>query len=249
MEFQPEKELNSEIQTMTRLFEQLKKDYRFIEGLNACINCGTCTAVCPAAAVSEYDPRIIVDVLQQEDECELELLLKSDTIWFCGECLSCKTRCPRGNTPGYLIQALRALSIETGLFMKSEQGQRQLAIKRTVGDHILKYGYCVYVDEIDSEMYPEQGPVWDWLKRNKEKVLERLGTSYRKDQCGTLRQTSPQSLNDLKKIFDETGATDRFELIESYSARMAATMGIEFNAEKDCYFYYQYESRSDNGQE
>lgn len=222
------------------LYKELSKDIRFIEGLNACINCGTCTAICPAAAVSDYDPRMVVDTIQQRDEKELELLLKSDTIWLCGECLSCKTRCPRSNTPGYIIQALRALSIETGFFAESSQGQKQLAIKRTVGDHILKYGYCVYVDEVNTEMYPEQGPVWDWIKKNKELVLERLGTSYQKEQSGSLRKTSKESLNDLKRIFEETGATKRFQIIEDYSARVANSLDLDFKTDRDSYFYYQY---------
>ena len=225
---------------MAKLFEVLKKDIRIIEGLNACINCGTCTAICPAAAISDYDPRMIVDTVQHGNENELEQLLKSDTIWYCGECLSCKTRCPRDNTPGYIIQALRALSIETGFFIESKQGQKQLAIKRTVGDHILQYGYCVYIDEVNTEMYPEQGPIWDWLKKNKEQVLERLGTSYKKEQSGTLRQTSEESLNDLKRIFDETGATQRFEKIEKLSAQKAHEQGINFKGGKDNYFDYLY---------
>ncbi len=93
------------------------------------------------------------------------------------------------------------------MFIESEQGRKQLAVKRTVGDHILKYGYCVYIDEVDNDMYPEQGPVWEWLRNNRESVLERLGTSYKKNRSGTLRNTSQESLDDLKKIFDETGGT------------------------------------------
>jgi len=226
---------------MSSLLELLHKDIRVIEGLKACINCGTCTAICPAAAVSDYDPRMVVDLVQQGNEKELELLLKSDTIWRCGECLSCKTRCPRDNTPGYIIQALRALSIETGYFIESKQGQKQLAIKRTVGDHILQYGYCVYIDEVNTDMYPEQGPVWDWLRENKESVLDRLGASYKKDQSGTLRQTSNESLNDLKKIFDETGATERFDKIEEYSRLNAIKMDIPFSKGNDEYFKKMYE--------
>lgn len=221
-------------------YRELSNDIRFIEGLTACINCGTCTAGCPAAAMSDYDPRMIMDAVQHKDEKELCTLLKSDTIWLCGECLSCKTRCPRGNTPGYIIQALRALSIETGFFAESGQGQKQLAIKRTVGDHILKYGYCVYVDEVDTGMYPEQGPVWDWIIKNKEKILERLGTSYQKEQSGTLRKTSAESLNDLKRIFEETGAIKRFGIIEEYSAGVARRLNLDFSADRDGYFYYQY---------
>jgi len=186
---------------MKDLYKELEKDVRYIEGLKSCFNCGVCTAICPAAEVSDYDPRIVVNIVQQKDEAELEKLLKSDTIWMCGECLSCKTRCPRGNTPCYIIQALRALSIETGLFIESQQGRKQLAVKRTVGDHILKYGYCVFIDEVDTEMYPEQGPIWEWIRLNRESILERLGTSYNKEQSGTLRNISQESLNDLKKIF------------------------------------------------
>ena len=225
------------------LLNELEKDIRYIEGLNACINCGTCTAICPAAAVSDYDPRVIVETVQRKKESEIKQLLETNSIWYCGECLSCKTRCPRDNTPGYIIQALRSLSIKTGLFIKSEEGQKQLAIKRTVGDHILKYGYCVYIDEVNTDMYPEQGPVWDWLKQKKEEVLKRLGTSYKKDKSGCLRNTSDESLNDLKRIFDETGATKYFEIIEELSANHAKDIGIEFNEGRDDYFNSLYDNK------
>ncbi len=229
------------------LLEELKKDVRYIEGLSSCINCGVCTAVCPAAQFCDYDPRMIVDTVQKENETEIEKLLKTDTIWYCGECLSCKTRCPRGNTPGYIVQALRALSVKTGFFMESKQGRKQLAIKRTVGDHILKYGYCVYIDEVDTEMYPEQGPVWDWLKENRIQVLDRLNTSYQKEQSGTLRQTSKSSLADLKRIFDETGATRQFEMIENLSAQKARDLKIDFSEGKDPYFDYLYNGNENEG--
>jgi len=227
---------------MTALSEQLQNDFRFQEGLKACINCGTCTAVCPDAGVNDYDPRIVVDTVQQHDEKKLIELLKSDTIWMCGECLSCKTRCPRDNVPGYIIQALRSLSVETGLFMESRQGQKQLALKRTIGEHILKYGYCVFVDEINTGMYPEQGPVWDWLQRNRKQVLERLGTSYGKVQSGSLRKIPEESLQNLKKIFDETGATKRFEKMEEYGRSNARIKGLDFGTGITCeYFKKMYE--------
>jgi heterodisulfide reductase subunit C len=225
---------------MKELYKELEKDVRYLEGLKSCFNCGVCTAICPAAEVSDYDPRQILNIVQEKDESALEELLKSDSIWRCGECLSCKTRCPRGNTPCYVIQALRALSIETGLFIESHQGRKQLALKRTVGEHILEFGYCVFIDEIDNEMYPEQGPVWEWLRQNRESLLERLGTSYNKEQSGTLRKISQESLNDLKKIFDETGASQRFEKIEKYSAAKAKELKIDFSKGKDDYFKYLY---------
>jgi len=85
---------------MGHLYDLLSLDVRFVEGLKACINCGTCTAICPAAEFYDYQPRLIADILQSKDEEAIEKLLKSDTIWYCGECMSCVTRCPRGNAPG-----------------------------------------------------------------------------------------------------------------------------------------------------
>lgn len=196
------------------LYQQLKKDIRFVEGLKACINCGTCTAICPAAGIYDYDPRVVTDTVQQANEYEIEALLKSDTIWHCGECLSCKTRCPRGNTPGYIIQALRSLSIDKGYYKHSAKGRQQLIVKRIVGDNILKYGYCVYIDDMTLEEHPEQGPVWDWYRTHADSVLKRIGANYKGEGAGTLRNISEQDLDELKKIFTETGAAERFENLE-----------------------------------
>ena len=74
---------------MGKLYDELCQDYRVKEGLKTCINCGTCTAICPAAEFYRYDPRRIVDIVQSKDEEEIEKLLKSEQIWYCGECMSC----------------------------------------------------------------------------------------------------------------------------------------------------------------
>jgi len=108
---------------MGKLFDMLKEDIRFVEGLTACMNCGTCTAICPAAEFYNYQPRRIADILQTRDDEQIEALLKSEMIWYCGECMSCVTRCPRGNAPGLLITALRSLSQELGYFVESEKGR------------------------------------------------------------------------------------------------------------------------------
>lgn len=221
---------------MSNYSELLKSDFRVQEGITACINCGVCTSICPAAAFNNYDPRIIAETVQRGIESEIVELLKGDTIWFCGECLSCKTRCPRGNTPAYLIQALRALSIESGLFAESEQGRKQLALKNMIGEHILKYGYCVYIDEVNTEKFPEQGPIWDWYHKNRVEVLKRLGASYGEEKPGTLRKISQKSLDDLKKIFDETGGTERFEKIEHFSQAKQEELGMN----REEYLHYLY---------
>ncbi len=106
---------------MGKYYNLLLEDIRFEEGMNACMNCGVCTAICPAAEFYNYDPRKVVDTVQKKDDNDIIDLLKSETIWYCGECMSCKTRCPRGNTPGFIIMALRTLSQKTGLILPSQK--------------------------------------------------------------------------------------------------------------------------------
>jgi heterodisulfide reductase subunit C1 len=227
------------------LYSILKNDVRFIEGFNACINCGTCTAICPAAEFYNYDPRLIVDMIQSKENTRIEELLKSDTIWYCGECLSCKTRCPRNNTPGYIIQALRHLSHKLGYFTESEKGRQSLAIKRTVGEEILRSGYCLHIDRINSEMHPEQGPVWDWVRKNAKEVYQRCGGNYNGDGPGAMRKMSEESLAELKKIFDVSGGTEFYENIENHSKRKAGEMGLQFDNTNDCeYFKHVYKANN-----
>lgn len=142
------------------LIEQLKEDVRFEEALKACMNCGVCTAICPAAEFYDYDPRRICDLVQRGDEEEIEQVLRSDTIWYCGQCMSCKTRCPRGNVPGELITVLRKVSQEMGFFRYSEKGRQQVFLMETLQQNILDIGYCVYPDRVDPDYHPEQGPIW-----------------------------------------------------------------------------------------
>ena len=65
---------------------ELEKDIRFEEALHSCLNCGVCCAICPAAEFYNYDPRMIVTTVQRRNNEEIEQLLKSNTIWYCGQC-------------------------------------------------------------------------------------------------------------------------------------------------------------------
>lgn len=223
---------------MEKLYDQLLKDVRFIEGMKACMNCGVCTAICPAAEFYDYDPRKIVDEVQDKNEEAIEKLLKSETIWYCGECMSCKTRCPRGNTPGLIIMALRTLSQKTGYFTESEKGRQQFAIKRTVGENIFKYGYCVATYAVTPESHPEQGPVWEYMLNHTHDVFNRLGGKVDELGAGPLRLIPEDARGELKKIFDVTGGTEMFDLIEEHSKRKAKELGIQISDEgtKNEYF-------------
>lgn len=190
---------------MSNLVDYLKQDIRADEALKACMNCGMCTAICPAAEFYDYDPRRICDTVQRGNETEIERLLKSDTIWFCGQCMSCKTRCPRGNVPGELISVLRRASEELGYFAESEKGRQQKQLMNTIGSNILEIGYCVHPDRVDPEYHPEQGPAWEWYREHIEDIAPKLGANYHGKGAGALRTISEEDLDEVRRIFEVTG--------------------------------------------
>ncbi len=232
---------------MRDLFGLLMRDVRFEEGLNACMNCGVCTAICPAAEYYNYDPRRVVDIVQTRNNEAIEELLRSETIWYCGQCMSCKTRCPRGNTPGLVIMALRKLSQELGYFTDSEKGRQQFAIKRAIGGNILNYGYCVPSYAVDPMAHPEQGPVWGHFVEHLDDVIARCGGELNGAE-GPLRKIDDDTMDELRRIFDVSGASEFFETIESASEAKADEMGLEFKKEGTDFEYFRYVYSTDNGE-
>jgi heterodisulfide reductase subunit C len=227
---------------MGKYFDRLMEDVRMREGLSSCMNCGVCTGVCPAAEFYDYDPRQVVTIVQSRDDEQIERLLRSDTLWFCGECMSCRPRCPRGNTPGYVIQALRRVSQEEGFFTESEKGRQQFALKRVIGGSILETGYCIYPRLVAPELHPEQGPVWKWIHTNDEQVYRKFSPNYRREGTGAFRRISDQSLAELRRIFDVTGGTRFLETIEAHSDARARKMG--YPAANDQYLQEVYTKNS-----
>ena len=157
----------------------IEQDVRIAEGLHACMNCGICTAVCPASEYYEYDPRSIAVTVQSKNTERIIELIESDYIWYCGQCMSCKPRCPRNNCPGLIVSVLRKISQETGAFIKSKLGRQQYLILKTVPSNIFNYGYCVHPVTLYPETHPEQGMVWKWIYKNMDEVYEKVGANFR----------------------------------------------------------------------
>ena len=223
------------------LKKRLSEDVRFVEGAQACMNCGICTAICPAAEFYDYDPRSIVTIVQSGNEEKIRELLESEMIWYCGQCMSCKTRCPRGNCPGLLISVLRAIAQETGVFTKTKKGRQQYLIKNTVGTNILKYGYCIHPSSVIPENHPEQGPVWKWIYENRHKVYERVNANLDGEGSGALRKINKRALAELHMIFHHTGGLNLFEKIDNYSSQKAIEMGfIDDDGNVDMEKYKQF---------
>ena len=226
---------------MENLINRLKQDIRFVEGMNACMNCGVCTAICPSAEFYKYDPRVVCNAVQDGDEETIKELLKGDEIWYCGECMSCKMRCPRGNAVGLIIMALRKLSQETGLFVESEKGRQQFAIKRAIGHNILELGYCIHPKRVAVELHPEQGPIWKWITENDEAIYNKLGGgNYGQEGVGVFRKISDESMDEIRRIFKITGGQDFMDNIETFSREKAKELGFDFDKEGEDQRYFNY---------
>jgi ferredoxin len=82
--------------------ERLKK-YGAVD-INACYNCGNCTAICPLSDENSSFPRKMLraSVLGVDEKIETSL-----DPWMCYYCGECSDTCPREAEPGELMMTLR----------------------------------------------------------------------------------------------------------------------------------------------
>jgi heterodisulfide reductase subunit C len=62
------------------------------EQLESCIQCGTCSGVCPLSIYMDYSPRQVMALTRSDFKNEV---LSSVTIWLCASCYACSADCPR----------------------------------------------------------------------------------------------------------------------------------------------------------
>ena len=77
------------------------------EKVNACIQCGTCSASCPNAFAMDFTPRHLWRLLQAG---EIEAVLTSRSFSLCSTCYYCTLRCPRGLPLTDIMSALKQVS-------------------------------------------------------------------------------------------------------------------------------------------
>ena len=87
------------------------------ESFWGCVQCTTCTGVCPVVAVSE-DPSRDLDLAPQQIMNLLRMGLKAQTlgarmVWSCTTCYKCQEHCPQGVPVADILYELRQLGAET----------------------------------------------------------------------------------------------------------------------------------------
>ena len=77
----------------------------------SCLQCGTCTSVCPWNSVMSYSPRRILRQLALETGSEQSI---DQAVWSCVTCNACGVTCPRGIEIIDVIKAVRGLNVSAG---------------------------------------------------------------------------------------------------------------------------------------
>lgn len=108
-----------------------------------CIQCGKCSASCPASEGMDILPHQVIRLLQTG---ELEKVIESKTIWSCASCFTCSERCPRDIDIANVLEAVRLIVI------------RRSGENRIKAEDVLK--------KIDNKM-PQQAIVSVFRKYNK----------------------------------------------------------------------------------
>jgi heterodisulfide reductase subunit C len=118
----------------------INRDARFADRLTpagkmirTCIQCGTCTASCPAAAAMDVSPRQMWHMVQLG---LVDQVLHSKTMWLCSVCYQCHVRCPRGIPLTETIAKLKQLAIQS----RVQEYKESTAFYRTFSDVMRRYG-------------------------------------------------------------------------------------------------------------
>ncbi len=118
----------------------VKRDPNFVDRLSPdgdllrrCIQCGTCTASCPAAPAMDLTPRRMWRMVQLGME---EEVLRSKAIWLCSICYQCQVRCPRGIPLTETITRLK----EMALAREVAASRESVAFYKAFTDVVRRYG-------------------------------------------------------------------------------------------------------------
>lgn len=83
--------------------------------LLSCIQCGTCSGICPLSSFMDYTPRQIVAMIRAGFRGEV---LSSYTTWLCASCYACTVECPQGIKITDIMYAAKRLALRDGVHPK-----------------------------------------------------------------------------------------------------------------------------------
>ncbi|MHA1481293.1 MAG: CoB--CoM heterodisulfide reductase subunit C [Candidatus Thorarchaeota archaeon] len=113
--------------------------------IRTCIQCGTCSSVCPSGRRTAFRTRELMRkaILGLKEE-----VLSSPDLWLCATCLTCLERCPRQIKTTDAIIIMRNMAVDAGFMLPQHKKTAQ---------KLLETGHAVPLDEANREMRKELG--------------------------------------------------------------------------------------------
>ena len=116
--------------------------------VKTCIQCGTCSASCPMAHLTDVPIRKLIRLVLEGMK---EEALESKSIWLCTSCLLCTVRCPRNIKPMAVVAALKQIYESEGRRCKDSVFEgifaRQVENRGRVSEVLLSAEYLIRAPE------------------------------------------------------------------------------------------------------
>jgi heterodisulfide reductase subunit C len=103
------------------------------DSLRLCLQCGTCGGSCPSGPDMDHTPRALFGLIAAG---EREVVLRSNTPWYCVSCYYCMVRCPQEIHITDVMYSLKRLSVQAGLYDDADAPD----FSKTFIGYIDKYG-------------------------------------------------------------------------------------------------------------
>lgn len=154
LQWEVENARKADRKVMVSIREDMKRHAAFHDYFRSCINCGNCTAVCPAFRFADFAPRVVVQkVMHAESEPELLYQMLDQYIWACYQCYACWEVCPAQNNPGGLVAILKEAAVRHGLD----------SAKKTLEPYSrILYKVMTTGTQITPDMHSSIAPFRDW---------------------------------------------------------------------------------------
>ena len=171
-------------------------DLRFKKsGFKKCIQCGRCTASCPAAYLhADYKPRDLMRRFMLGDLNSSEI---DELIWKCGQCYSCRARCPRNCKAGLGVLALQAEAVSQG-----DAPSEIINISEKIKKNLYFKGETFLPSTLDIDILNEFGE--ETYKQCLDNNLKRERLGFKLDDTRQL-PIPEDSMREIRKIMRFTG--------------------------------------------
>ncbi|MBN2078994.1 MAG: 4Fe-4S dicluster domain-containing protein [Spirochaetes bacterium] len=201
--------------------------------LTSCMSCGACTSLCPASELYDFSPRKIMEIVQDKDEEQLVALLKSETIWYCHQCASCKPKCPRGNSPFTLISSLRQLCQLKKFHLGTVRGRQQYAARHLWGGNLWNRACTLYFRNSHPESHRDFGPRFEEIYNRQTEHYRQVGVCPDMDGSLSARKVHPDTLAEVRKIWELSGALYFWDMIEQAGQEQADKWNMDIDEYHD----------------